>query len=133
VSWELVDWAIVEVRARRRGYMQTYRAGPKGRAATQAQAERRADQRDRIADIKVAAGCVDCGYNEHPAALEFDHVPERGPKLFAISQADFRHWEDVLAEIAKCEIRCARCHAVRTAERHAARGASYCGRWSSCV
>ena len=81
--------------------------------------ERRYDQ-DRyaaVARIKLERGCVDCGYAEHPAALQFDHV--RGAKLEAVSILVGRRvpWSVVMAEIAKCEVRCANCHAVRTAER----------------
>lgn len=27
----------------------------------------------RLDALKLEAGCVDCGYNKHPAALHFDH------------------------------------------------------------
>ena len=27
-----------------------------------------------ISDFKVSAGCIDCGYNSHPAALDIDQV-----------------------------------------------------------
>src|SRR4051812_45745868 len=35
-----------------------------------------AEKRKWIGDIKLASGCVDCGYKEHPAALQFDHLPQ---------------------------------------------------------
>lgn len=69
-------------------------------------------RRQKIVRIKKARGCVDCGYNEHPAALHFDHV--RGKKKFVISQSVGVSWERVLEEIKKCEVRCANCHAIRT-------------------
>jgi hypothetical protein len=28
-----------------------------------------------IQSIKMERGCTDCGYREHPAALDFDHLP----------------------------------------------------------
>ena len=68
-----------------------------------------------LSEIKLASGCTDCGYNEHPAALQFDHV--RGEKVNNVSYMRRRAWELVLDEIAKCDIVCANCHAVRTAER----------------
>lgn len=69
-----------------------------------------------INDIKLANGCVDCGYKDHPAALDFDHV--RGIKLFAVATG-FRTkpWSAVLEGIDKCEVRCSNCHRVKTAER----------------
>lgn len=78
--------------------------------------ERRAAEREVIQQIKLEAGCADCGYNTHPAGLTFDHV--RGVKLFTISNACGSYpLEKVLAEIEKCEVVCATCHAVRTFER----------------
>ncbi len=64
--------------------------------------------------IKLERGCLDCGYNEHPAALQFDH---RNPaeKEFNIAQGWTKSKARVLREIAKCDVRCANCHAVRTA------------------
>lgn len=66
--------------------------------------------------IKLEAGCADCGYREHPAALQFDHLPGTH-KLFRLSHSAQRAWHLVLAEVAKCEVVCANCHAVRTATR----------------
>lgn len=60
--------------------------------------------------------CVDCGF-DNPVALEFDHV--RGNKHEAISLmvTKGRTAEALLAEIAKCEVRCANCHRIVTAQR----------------
>ena len=66
-------------------------------------------------EIKLKSGCVDCGFNLHPAALEFDHV--RGKKLFVIGQNVSRSKKSLLLEMSKCDIVCANCHAIRTAER----------------
>jgi hypothetical protein len=71
-------------------------------------------RRRAIDAIKLAAGCADCGYNHFPEALQFDHIPERGPKLFNVANRTNRRWSLVLAEIEKCEVVCANCHAVRT-------------------
>ena len=68
-------------------------------------------------DIKVSAGCVDCDYNAHPEALHFDHV-ERVDKQFRISTSLSRTWGNVLKEIAKCVVRCANCHAIKTKREH---------------
>jgi len=77
--------------------------------------QRRGLYRDRVAAIKVAAGCADCGYSAHPAALDFDHV--RGEKLFHIARGGGYPWETVEEEMAKCEVVCANCHRIRTVDR----------------
>ena len=94
-----------------------YRALTASRAATITR-KNRAERRDWINRYKTSSGCVDCGYRDHPAALEFDHLPGFH-KAFSISEANNLNvsQERLLAEIAKCEVVCANCHAVRTATR----------------
>ncbi len=73
-------------------------------------------RRDFLADIKIKSGCADCGFNKHPDALHFDHVI--GVKSFCLGNGGrYNLMEAVLAEIAKCEIRCANCHAIKHAEQ----------------
>ncbi len=78
------------------------------------------ERRALIDAIKIASGCVDCGYRDHAVALDFDHANERkkgathGISYLVKSATD---WVTVEAEIAKCEIVCANCHRVRTKER----------------
>ena len=78
--------------------------------------------RDFTDKIKLESGCVDCGYNAHPRALEFDHLPGT-EKVANISELVRRRTPlDILAaEIAKCEVVCANCHAERTHQRKQAR------------
>lgn len=58
--------------------------------------------------------CVDCGEGD-PLVLEFDHLRE---KQFGIGKGmRERPWQDVLAEIAKCDVVCANCHRRRTNRR----------------
>jgi hypothetical protein len=60
--------------------------------------------------------CVDCGETD-PIILEFDHITN--DKHFNISDA-VRHgysMKKLIAEIAKCEVRCANCHRKKTYER----------------
>lgn len=60
--------------------------------------------------------CVDCGFSD-PRALDFDHVSGvkiRGVKTMAWAG---QKWETILAEIAKCEVRCSNCHRIATLER----------------
>ena len=69
-------------------------------------------RRKEIQRLKIARGCIDCGYRKHPAALHFDHT--RGIKTFNIAQIMRHSWEQLLLEIEKCEVRCANCHAERS-------------------
>lgn len=41
-------------------------------------AARYEERRKLIDEIKVSRGCCDCGYNTHPAALQFDHIDASG-------------------------------------------------------
>ena len=72
-----------------------------------------------IQAIKLDRGCADCGYASHPAALEFDHLPghKKEHRIAQLSNGAKR--EKILAEMAKCEVVCANCHRIRTAERRA--------------
>lgn len=63
-------------------------------------------------DFLLANPCVDCSETD-PVVLEFDH---HGEKLFSMGNISrlgiplFR----VIAEIAKCHVRCANCHRRKT-------------------
>lgn len=112
-------------RAYSKWYYQTHKAEHYARVARWRQGNRQkirgyADVRQRertakIQTIKLASGCLDCGYRADPVALQFDHV--RGQKLFNIGHEPTRTWPVMEAEIAKCEVVCANCHAIRTHKR----------------
>ena len=69
-----------------------------------------------IEKIKTDRGCTDCGFNAHPAALDFDHLPEF-EKLYRICTMATMRRDLLEAEIAKCEVVCANCHRIRTVTR----------------
>lgn len=74
-----------------------------------------------INEIKLKSGCVDCGFNSHPEALQFDHRDPK-EKSFAIAKNLTSSWQRLLDEIAKCDVRCANCHVIRSvAEGHLGR------------
>lgn len=80
------------------------------------QKDRQARQQAYIVALKLASGCLECGYNLHAEVLEFDHV--RGVKHFGIAERIGKvSFARLKAEIAKCEIVCANCHRIRTAIR----------------
>ena len=70
-----------------------------------------------VLDYKKVSKCLDCGFmgDIYPEVLDFDHV--NGGKEFNISE--FRKYTSgfnkVKTEISKCEIVCANCHRIRTA------------------
>ena len=58
--------------------------------------------------------CVECGEKD-PVVLEFDHL---GDKSFDVARGiRDKNWNEVLAEMEKCEVVCANCHRRRTALR----------------
>ena len=65
-----------------------------------------------------SAPCVDCGNSFHHAAMHWDHLPGRSKRLEVSNMVarGFRR-RTILEEIAKCELVCANCHAVRTFDR----------------
>jgi hypothetical protein len=100
-------------------YAKTYHSAHPG---ARREATKRFKQRnqDKVNKIKLSRGCVDCGYKKHSEALQFDHV--RGEKVDNVSRLvlSARSWSTIEEEISKCEVVCANCHAIRTAERRSA-------------
>lgn len=90
----------------------------------------------RINKYKIAKGCIDCGYNEHPKALCFDHIiREEKTELLDASKSggsnmstlvcrittvdkikNRQYLKELFAEIRKCEVRCQNCHSIKTWE-----------------
>lgn len=69
--------------------------------------------------------CTDCGVQYPPHVMQFDHV--RGVKLFDIGSRAGQGTVSLAtlrAEIAKCEVVCANCHAERTYQRQQAQAAA---------
>lgn len=72
----------------------------------------RKDNRKFILEYLRGKSCIDCGESRIPC-LQFDH---QGDKRATISNMMHYSREAIIEEIEKCEIRCANCHAIRTAE-----------------
>jgi hypothetical protein len=67
--------------------------------------------------------CVDCGGRFHPAAMSFDHLPGTVKLLDIATLVRSGRIKMAKAELAKCELVCANCHAIRTFERRQAQAA----------
>ena len=74
----------------------------------------RARNRTFLAAYLRSHPCVDCGLFD-PIVMEFDHV--RGTKTIDVSLliSNCAPIAKILAEIEKCEVRCANCHRRKTA------------------
>lgn len=60
--------------------------------------------------------CRDCGVQYPSPAMQFDHVS--GEKVANVSEMPHKFGiEKIKAEIMKCEVVCANCHAIRTHRR----------------
>lgn len=66
--------------------------------------------------LKESIPCADCGGHFHHAAMAWDHLPG-SEKQDDVSNLRRVSKGAVLAEIEKCELVCANCHAVRSYER----------------
>lgn len=118
---------MAQTREERLAYARAYNASAAGRAAKRryqqsrkgerhraAQAALREANYQRVADLKRATPCKDCGTHYPPVCMDYDHVD--GPKVRAVSEMISNHasWEAISAEIEKCELVCANCHRLRT-------------------
>lgn len=74
------------------------------------------NNRTFLREYKIQKGCADCGWKEHHAGLQFDHLPGNG-KTRNVSTMMSRNKAGLVEEVKKCEVVCARCHAIRTFER----------------
>lgn len=74
--------------------------------------------RELIATLKRSP-CADCTQQYPRHVVQFDHV--RGVKRFNVSRGRRLSVARILAEVAKCDLVCANCHAIRTYNRMVAR------------
>lgn len=79
-------------------------------------AYRRAVKWQLVQAMKIALGCIDCGYNAHGVALQWDHLGNKKANISNLIRSDYG-WPTIMAEIEKCVVRCANCHAIKTKER----------------
>ena len=66
------------------------------------------------------APCMDCLKSYPYYVMEFDHRGE-AKKFKSVTSMVSNSWKQILAEIDKCDVVCANCHAVRTYNRRSVR------------
>ncbi|MFB7908218.1 hypothetical protein ACFC1T_17435 [Kitasatospora sp. NPDC056076] len=115
----LSELAKCEVRCARCHRARTMRQRPRAGGPLPPSWARVVEFQARNDRLKLARGCADCGWSEWARGLDWDHV--RGVKAANVAQliVERRPWSEVAAEIAKCEVVCANCHRIRTADRRA--------------
>lgn len=88
-----------------------------GKRVLQANENRKKELRDKLYEYLSTHPCVDCGESD-PVVLEFDHF-DPTMKSFGIAFMLTRRfaWSKMVAEIEKCDVRCANCHKRRTSEQ----------------
>tara|TARA_E500000331_G_scaffold327224_1_gene345994 strand:- start:84 stop:476 length:393 start_codon:yes stop_codon:yes gene_type:complete len=67
-----------------------------------------------LQEYKLKKGCAKCGYKEHHAALEFNHIDPSKKSGNIAEKATNWSFKKLLKEVEKCEVLCANCHRVHT-------------------
>jgi transposase-like protein len=98
----------------RHGWTAWVRTGPAGTAASSAEWRRSNARRRRVKEVLVTeagGACRLCGYSRYAGALQFHHV-DPAEKSFALSSRGVaRSLAKARAEVSKCVLLCANCHA----------------------
>jgi len=121
-----------EQKARRLASMRAWQAANRDRVREQARKRYRAKnpgtrqgygryeaakKYDYVRDAKIKAGeCVDCGFpcdDVTHVCFAWDHI-DPNIKAFSLSKAPAKTWDEINAELDKCELVCHNCHAIRT-------------------
>jgi len=66
--------------------------------------------KEKWAAYKKTLSCVFCGYNDHPAALDFHHVEKSKENRKVHKLAANDAWRILWKEIQKCIVLCSNCH-----------------------
>ncbi len=93
---------------------ETYNRNLEGNRKISLESKNKIRERNRqfIRDYLLGKSCIDCGEND-PIVLEFDHFENKKDNLCEVIQNC--SIEKIIAEIKKCNIRCANCHRRKTA------------------
>ena len=101
--------------ARKRSYAATKRHPERIKKHRSSSAKYRNETREWLSGYKTGIGCVDCGYNKHPAALQLDHEGKKSIDIADARSSIKRLQEEI--KNGECKVRCANCHSIKTWER----------------
>lgn len=81
--------------------------------------ELRAGNKQKFLEFLKTQACIDCG-NNNPIVLELDRREKKAARKYSIGVMlqDRVSWKRVQEEIAKCDVRCANCHRIKTSMEH---------------
>lgn len=91
------------------------RATPKYQAVARKATQNQRNKRRRyIHEVKKTLTCTYCGIF-NPLCIDFDHIDRSTKSATPATMITGGYaWDDVLAEIAKCQPVCANCHRMKT-------------------
>lgn len=92
---------------------QRYRKSPKGRCYLREQNKRTALRGRKLLTLLKTRPCTDCKGWFEPCQMQFDHR-DRTTKSGLVSDFLRVSTKRLLEEVAKCDVVCANCHALRT-------------------
>lgn len=75
--------------------------------------KRRLRRRAKIEALKLKLGCCQCGYKDHPHALQWDHI-DPSTKSDNVPQYYAGGLKRLFKEIRKCQVLCANCHSIKS-------------------
>jgi hypothetical protein len=67
---------------------------------------------NKVKAVEYKGGCCQrCGYNKSLRALNFHHLDPKEKDFHISDNGNLRNWEAIEAELNKCILLCANCHA----------------------
>ena len=74
---------------------------------------RRTTRKHWLNKYKISKGCAWCGYSQYGGSLDFDHI-DKTDKVMDISNMRKGNLKKLIAEVRKCRVLCANCHAIHS-------------------
>jgi len=76
--------------------------------------DRRKAKTEKVRAYKLEKGCKNCGYKKCPSALQLHHRDPTTKSSSVKGRSAYHHewgWSRIKAELEKCDVLCANCHA----------------------
>jgi hypothetical protein len=74
--------------------------------------------KEYISMYKEYRGCMDCGQKYPSYVLDLDHRDPNEKKFTPSRLAKNNSWQQMMDELAKCDVVCANCHRIRTHDKN---------------